>query len=531
MNEYKIHARGWIERHAQDISDWHQIIWRLAEPAWREYRSAAWYVDRLRKEGFTVEEGSAGMPTAFCAVWENGKGGPTVGAYAEYDATPANSQEQVPYECPREGLNRYAAGHTDPHSALGMGSLAGVLAAKDAMRRYGIPGRIKFFGEPAEKMCGSKPLHAANGYYDDVDAFISFHPSCRLSLCNTVYWDIHCGSSYGRVFTFECTHPETWGEAHGRMLMPLQQVVARAPGALDAVCLMYTTSRYTNSSMLPRSGGWYISEAILVGGQATADHLAPRLGQIYYCWRAPTLEMQDRIAEVLENNAKHVAAITHCEVRGDWVQKNRIGLPNHALARLAYRNMELAGPPQFGEEAQEFGRQILRNLGHTPPERPIMPECSELHDPLEADRALREGLPPWQTHFMSDDYVEYTWHAPTVRLFIGRCMVERPDDAPEHVLPMWVWNAMGGKRECIDPTIFSAARTIGYTVLDLMACPDELARAKEEFAERTGGGIGGSRWIAPLMPVGAPAPVHFRWPEYISTPRGEQEWWIPQDAR
>ena len=97
MNEYKIHARGWIERHAQDISDWHQIIWRLAEPAWREYRSAAWYVDRLRKEGFTVEEGSAGMPTAFCAVWENGKGGPTVGAYAEYDATPANSQEQVPY--------------------------------------------------------------------------------------------------------------------------------------------------------------------------------------------------------------------------------------------------------------------------------------------------------------------------------------------------------------------------------------------------------------------------------------------------
>ena len=531
MNEYKIHARGWIERHAQDISDWHQIIWRLAEPAWREYRSAAWYVDRLRKEGFTVEEGSAGMPPAFCAVWENGKGGPTVGAYAEYDATPANSQEQVPYECPREGLNRYAAGHTDPHSALGMGSLAGVLAAKDAMRRYGIPGRIKFFGEPAEKMCGSKPLHAANGYYDDVDAFISFHPSCRLSLCNTVYWDIHCGSSYGRVFTFECTHPETWGEAHGRMLMPLQQVVARAPGALDAVCLMYTTSRYTNTSMLPRSGGWYISEAILVGGQATADHLAPRLGQIYYCWRAPTLEMQDRIAEVLENNAKHVAAITHCEVRGDWVQKNRIGLPNHALARLAYRNMELAGPPQFGEEAQEFGRQILRNLGHTPPERPIMPECSVLHDPLEADRALREGLPPWQTHFMSDDYVEYTWHAPTVRLFIGRCMVERPDDAPEHVLPMWVWNAMGGKRECIDPTIFSAARTIGYTVLDLMACPDELARAKAEFAERTGGGIGGSRWIAPLMPAGAPAPVHFRWPEYISTPRGEQEWWIPQDAR
>mgnify|MGYP000225975489 CR=1 FL=1 len=179
MNEYKIHARGWIERHAQDISDWHQIIWRLAEPAWREYRSAAWYVDRLRKEGFTVEEGSAGMPTAFCAVWENGKGGPTVGAYAEYDATPANSQEQVPYECPREAQPLRRRAHRPPFRAR-HGSLAGVLAAKDAMRRYGIPGRIKFFGEPAEKMCGSKPLHAANGYYDDVDASSA---STRAAAC------------------------------------------------------------------------------------------------------------------------------------------------------------------------------------------------------------------------------------------------------------------------------------------------------------------------------------------------------------
>ena len=179
--------------------------------------------------------------------------------------------------------------------------------------------------------------------------------------------------------------------------------------------------------------------------------------------------------DVLHHRIVEVRPLNPCQCPG--------GLPLFRFG-VAYRNMELAGPPQFGEEAQEFGRQILRNLGHTPPERPIMPECSELHDPLEADRALREGLPPWQTHFMSDDYVEYTWHAPTVRLFIGRCMVERPDDAPEHVLPMWVWNAMGGKRECIDPTIFSAARTIGYTVLDLMACPDELARAKAEFAER-----------------------------------------------
>ena len=54
----------------------------LAETAWREYRSAEWYVNRLRAEGFDVEDGSGGMPTAFSATSSNGPG-PTIMAYAE----------------------------------------------------------------------------------------------------------------------------------------------------------------------------------------------------------------------------------------------------------------------------------------------------------------------------------------------------------------------------------------------------------------------------------------------------------------
>src|SRR3984893_3099724 len=45
-------------------------------------------------------------------------------------------------------LHPWAAGHTDPHSALGTTSLAGVLAAKATMERFGIAGTILFFGEP-----------------------------------------------------------------------------------------------------------------------------------------------------------------------------------------------------------------------------------------------------------------------------------------------------------------------------------------------------------------------------------------------
>ena len=58
-------AFRWVDEKHPDWSAWNSHIWHLAETAWREYRSAEWYVKRLRAEGFTVEEGSGGMPTAF----------------------------------------------------------------------------------------------------------------------------------------------------------------------------------------------------------------------------------------------------------------------------------------------------------------------------------------------------------------------------------------------------------------------------------------------------------------------------------
>jgi len=145
-------AWAWIQANQQRLSDFHQQIWNYAETAWREYRSARAYCDLLRAERFAVEEGSGGMPTAFVASW--GSGRPVLASYAEYDAVPENSQAPVPYRQPRPGLHPWAPGHTDPHSALGVAALTGILAAKAVMQEFGLPGTLKFFGEPAEKLCG-----------------------------------------------------------------------------------------------------------------------------------------------------------------------------------------------------------------------------------------------------------------------------------------------------------------------------------------------------------------------------------------
>jgi len=508
----------WVEANTERLSRFNQEIWNYAEPAFREYRSARAYCELLRGEGFQVEEGSGGMPTAFMATF--GEGRPLLGSYAEYDAVPENSQQPVPYRAPRKGLHPWAAGHTDPHSALGVAALSGVLAAKAAMQKHGLPGTLRFFGEPAEKVCGSKPVHAAKGYYDGADAYIAYHPSPY----NTTVWETHCGSYWSVQFTFECHHPETWIDQS--ILPPFRSshATARCPGALDAVCLMYTTTKYLKEAAFPSTGAWTLNEFIMVAGQCTADNLPPRVSQIQYAWRSPTLAIQEQIFRVLEGNAHHVADITNCELTTRWITKTRVGLANHALADLVYGNLELVGPPAWTDEAYEFAREIQRNLGVEPLQEPFLESCRRLTHPQDYEDLLRASIPPWQLNFTSDDYVEYTWHAPTVRLFTGRPNLRPPHEG--YTYPAWAYDALGGHPSCIDPMIFVAGKTIGASLIDLITKPAHLEAAKAEFSERTGGGQSGSKWVAPLLPAGFVPPIDLRWPEYVQTPRGH-EWWIP----
>ncbi len=227
---------------------------------------------------------------------------------------------------------------------------------------------------------------------------------------------------------------------------------------------------------------------------------------------------------MLENNAKQAAAATGCEAWVQWVTKTRVGLANQAMADLTYRNMELIGPPVYSEDAHAFGREIQQNLGLEPMEDPFPDVYGRLTPPQEFEAGTRSLLPSWQQNFTSDDYVEYTWHAPTVRLYTGRPTLKPP--YPGYEYPAWAYNAMGGRPEIVDPGMFLAGKTIAATILDLMTVPEELERAQAEFHERTGGGVGGSTWVAPLLPQDFAPPIDLRWPEYVTTVRGE-EWWLP----
>ena len=387
------------------------------------------------------------------------------------------------------------------------------------MQKHNIPGTLRFFGEPAEKVRGSKPIHAANGYYDGLDAAISFHPFYMLPLCNTTRWNTHCGTAYAMIYSFECDAPETWLAQTGENDSPIaaSHASARAPGANDALVQMYSTSKALKEHMVAAGCGWSMNECILTAGQATADNLPAQLAQIQYIMRVPDTEMAESITSVLDNNATAAAQVNHCSWRCDWVCKSRHGLANHALAEATYKNLEWVGAPNFSTDgALEKARAIQQSLGLEPMQKPFLDATEQLIAPQDAERELRKTLPDWQEHFTSDDYTEYCWHAPTVRLYIARPTLASP--VPGYKYPAWVMNALGGIRETIEPMIDCAAKTIAGTVIDLVTDKALLDDAKKEFEERTGGGVGGSLWQAPQCDY--PAPINFRWPEYVTTERG-----------
>ena len=137
----------------------------------------------------------------------------------------------------------------------------------------------------------------------------------------------------------------------------------------------------------------------------------------------------------------------------------------------------------------------------------------------------RDALPlitagaPWAVSVLS------VHHLPLVRLLTARPALRSGD--PRYGAPAWTYNALGGLAAAVDPGMFVASETLALTALDLIEDPALLAKCQAEFKERTGGGIGGDKWVAPLLPADFQSPHDLPWPQYVTTPHGE-EWWMPQ---
>ena len=162
-----------VDAHRDDLIGLADRVWGMPETLYNEYRSCAQHTEMLRQKGFAVTEEVAGIPTA--VMGESGEGGPVIAILGEYDALPGLSQEaNVAYPQPLEvGGN----GHGCGHNLLGSAALLAACALKDWLAETGTPGRVRYYGCPAEEGGAAKTFMVRAGVFEDVDAAICWHPA------------------------------------------------------------------------------------------------------------------------------------------------------------------------------------------------------------------------------------------------------------------------------------------------------------------------------------------------------------------
>jgi aminobenzoyl-glutamate utilization protein B len=170
MNEHPIWP--FVDQSRDRLCQLSDRVWEIPETCYGEVKSVAEHVAELRFNGFKVTENAADIPTA--VVGEYGDDGPVIAFLGEFDALAGLSQEA---DCTKQSpVVQGGNGHGCGHNLLGSASMLAAVAVKDWLISTGTPGRVRYYGCPAEEGGAGKTFMVKAGTFDDVDIAISWHP-------------------------------------------------------------------------------------------------------------------------------------------------------------------------------------------------------------------------------------------------------------------------------------------------------------------------------------------------------------------
>ncbi|QOI96592.1 MAG: amidohydrolase [Flammeovirgaceae bacterium] len=413
-------------------------IWKYSEVGYKEYKSTAQLQELLTKNGFTVEAGVAGIPTAFVATYGSGK--PVIGILAEFDALPGLSQEAVPE---KKADPSRAAGHACGHHLFGVASVAAAIEMKETMMQTGLKGTIKVYGTPAEEGGAGKVYMVREKFFDGVDVVMHWHPGNRnaanpsTSLANV-----------SAKFRFHGTSAHAAGAPE------------RGRSALDAVEAMNYMVNMMREHIPSDTRIHYI---ITAGGEA--PNVVPDFAEVYYYARHPKRDVLAGIFDRIKKIADAAAMGTETRVEYEIIGGVYDLLPNEPLARLMHANLTTVGGVTYTPEELEFGKKIQQSLIGT---SPALSTASTV-DPFKTDAQGSGG---------STDVGDVSYVVPTVGLVTATWV----PGVPAH---SWQAVACGGVDIGIKGMMV-AAKTLALTGIDLLNDGTQIQKAKEDYQKRIG---------------------------------------------
>lgn len=429
-------------------------IWGMPELAYAEHRSCAEHTEMLEAEGFRVTRNVADIPTA--VMGEAGEGGPVIAILGEYDALPGLSQEAgvaEPRPLPGDGN-----GHGCGHNLLGSASLLAAAAVKDWLKANGLPGRVRYYGCPAEEGGAAKGFMVRAGAFEDVDIAISWHPSAFAgvneanSLANT---------RIDFSFTGRASH------------------AAAAPhlgrSALDAVELMNVGVNYMREHMP--------SDARIHYAYLDAGGIAPNVVQatakVRYLIRARDLPELRRLIERVRKIADGAALMTETTVETRVVSAVSNLLGNTPLERAMQDNLDRLGPPPFDAADRAKAAEFQATLS----EEDIASSWRRVGLPMRRGVTLCDVVVPLEAKGApmvgSTDVGDVSWVVPTVQARGATYAIGTPGHS-------WQLTAQG-MLPAAHKGMVHVAKVMAGTAVDAIRNPDLIARAKADLEARTAG--------------------------------------------
>lgn len=453
LNPMKKEALAWVDANMAELVNLNDEIWRAAEPALEEYKSSEALASYLEKNGFAVEKGVAGLPTAFVGTY--GSGQPIIGFLAEYDALPGLSQEAVSAKKPvKEG----EPGHGCGHNIFGVASAASAIAAKDVMVRHKLPGTIKVFGCPAEETVEGKVFMARAGVFDGLSCCIQWHPSSE----NEVSLESSNALNQFEVEFFGRTAHSAGDPWSGR-------------SALDGIELTDVGLNFLREHLKPTARIHYV---ILDGGGA--PNVVPDYARAWYYVRDIDRESVEKdyewVLKVIEGGA--LMSGTTYKVR--FKSGVHEMLPNRTGSEVVYSNLLLVGAPGFTVEEQSFAKEIQKSLGV---------EEKGLSTKIEPF-----SLPEKSWGSGSTDVAEVSWLTPTTGLGVAF----KPIGTPGHHWSSVACSGMSIAYKCLG----TAAKVMAASCVDFLTQPQTIQKMRDEWMAKKKG----KEYKSPL-PADLSAPV------------------------
>lgn len=439
LSPEKTTALAAVEALGPEIREMSMKLWDFSELALLETRSAEYLANLLEAEGFTVERGVAGMPTAFVASF--GSGAPRIGILAEYDALPNIGNAKVPRKAPREDGQPHGQGCG--HNLFGAGSVGAAIALKRTMEAHDLGGTIRLYGTPAEETVVGKVYMAKAGLFDDLDASLDWHPGLETKVNN---------STGQAMNNFQV---EFYGQAAHAAADPWN-----GRSALDAVEMMDFGANLLREHVRPSARIHYV-----IPSAGEAPNVVPEYARVWYyvrdTARAPVEKYYDRLLKIAEG----AALATATEFKVTLLTGVHEMLLNRPLQEAMQANLEVLGAPSFPPEYQEFARDLQAFL-----------EIEEKGLDTEVKALKPEPEPP---EGGSTDVAEVSWITPAASLTVTTAAA----GVPWH---SWATSASHGTEGSVQGADL-AAKVLALTGVDLLTDPDLLVRARAFFLEKTGG--------------------------------------------